>query len=76
MLTTVGAISSALPTPGAARAELEFAQTQAEPRKGPAVRPDPGMEAMVPVPLQPLSSRMLATFMQEDIELYGSMFST
>jgi hypothetical protein len=76
MLTTVGAISAALPTPGAAKTEHEFSPAQVEPRKGSSVQPDAGMEAMVPVPLQPLSSRMLATFMQEDIELYGSMFST
>jgi hypothetical protein len=31
-------------------------------------------DGITPVPIQPLSNRMLATFMEKDIELYGSMF--
>jgi hypothetical protein len=32
-----------------------------------------GPDAITPVPIQPLSNQMLATFMEKDIELYGSM---
>ncbi|MBS0640884.1 MAG: hypothetical protein JSS43_13485 [Proteobacteria bacterium] len=76
MSTTIGAISSVLPTHVVAKAEsgLVPSQAQGEVQESPAAKPDLETEAVAPMPIQPLSSRMLATFMQEDIELYGSMF--
>ncbi|HVZ10187.1 hypothetical protein [Rhodopila sp.] len=83
MSTTIGAIASALPatpvtigatatTPGNAARERGHLDDSGGPAGGDN---DPGADGVgiVPAPIQPLSNRMLAVFMQQDIELHGSM---
>ena len=86
MSTTIGAITSDLPPPGAtqgtpalqpaspADATTEGTVPKAQPETAvvTGTSAGPAAAAITPMPIQPLSNRVLATFLQKDIELYGS----
>jgi hypothetical protein len=59
-------------SPNDASTEESAAKIQSGIRAGTATGAGAAAEAITPMPIQPLSSRMLATFLQKDIELYGS----
>jgi hypothetical protein len=84
MSTTIGAITSALPPSGVTKANsasppvssnnaaTEGAASKPLSKSGSGPADGAGAGAITPVPIQPLSSRVLETFLQKDIELYGS----
>jgi len=76
MSTTIGAIPSAIPAPRVATAVSASNETTGEtsPQTQSPVKAEAQGDGIAPMPIQPLSNRMLATFMQKDIELYGSTF--
>jgi hypothetical protein len=76
MSNTVEAISSAVPTPVVTTADARAAWPgdHGGSHTASTLKPDTENDGIAPAPIQPLSNRMLATFMQKDIELYGSMF--
>jgi hypothetical protein len=74
MSMNIGAIALTIPPPVSVATGSAQAGTTAVSPPSPAPRPDSEAEGVTPAPIQPLSNRMLATFLQRDIELYGSMF--
>ncbi len=78
MSTTIGTINSTIPPPAVLRTEPSLTITSEQDASSAAAAGTPALgtdrDAIAPAPIQPLSNRVLATFMQKDIELYGSMF--
>ena len=76
MSTNVGAIPPAVPATDVTTADAEPVSPPDRPeaRSTAAAKQENDAEGIAPVPIQPLSNRVLATFMQKDIELYGSTF--
>jgi hypothetical protein len=74
MSLTVEAIPLSVPSLGAANAGSGIVAAQAQPAAHADGKPRTasGADGITPVPIQPLSNQMLATFMEKDIALYGS----
>ncbi len=74
MSLTVEAIPLFVPSLGAASDGSAIAGARAQPAGHADAKATPASSAgdITPVPIQPLSNQMLATFMQKDIALYGS----
>lgn len=76
MSITAGAVASVPPIAAGADPVVTAASDHATPPAGAAGRSSPDVQssAITPLPIQPLSNRVLATFMQKDIELYGALY--